>query len=601
MKNLLTILKKYWGYDRFLAYQKEAMGCVLEGRESVVVLPTGGGKSLCFQAPALVLDGMAVVVSPLISLMKDQVDALIANGIPAGYINSSMTSVERRAVDSRIRDGSLKLLYISPERLVMDSFIEYLKRVKLSFVAIDEAHCISAWGHDFRPEYRKLKTLKEEFPGIAIHAYTATATEPVREDIASELNIGTPEFIVGFFDRPNLIYSVKRVDKRLNQVIEVLERHPGESGIIYCIRRADVDTVCSQLIEKGYNALPYHAGMNTADRTRNQERFIRERTDIIVATIAFGMGIDKSNVRFIVHSGMPKSIEHYQQESGRAGRDGLEAECLLIFSDADLGTWSYILKDQSAEVKDITMKKLYRMYDYCVGLECRHKALVNYFGQEYDSTCENSCDICLENVEVSSDALQIAQKILSNVKRLNEYFGADHNAKVLTGSKDKRLLKLRHDQISTYGLLKDYSYRQVRIWIDQLLGQGCLVKVEEFGTLKIEEAGWQVLRGEIIPKLLEPPKPREAQKKIKRAVAQSWEDVDTKLFERLRSLRIILAEKRHVPAYIIFSDNALRDMARRKPETMDEFLMGYGVGEIKAQTFGEIFTKEIRDYLEEIR
>jgi len=622
LDQVLNILKQYWGYDGFLPLQNEAMRRVLNGRDSLVVLPTGGGKSLCFQAPALVNNGMAVVISPLISLMKDQVDALTECGVPAACINSVMSSDEKRAVNRKMRNRSLKLLYISPERLVSEVFIEYLKELELSFIAIDEAHCISAWGHDFRPEYRMLGILKEAFPGVAVHGYTATATERVRQDIVHQLKLNDPEVIVGPYDRPNLIYSVKRAENRFEQITSFLERHPDQSGIIYSIRRKDVDKLCERLTERGYKALPYHAGMADEDRKRNQEDFIQEKVDLIVATVAFGMGIDKSNVRFVIHAGMPKSIEYYQQESGRAGRDGLDAGCMLLYSGADLRTWKYFIDEMEGEVREAALQKLYAMYNYCTGLECRHRALVSYFGQDFNNVPCDACDVCLDKVELAEDALIIGQKILSCVKRLNENFGAGYVSKVLVGSKEQRILQMRHDRLSTYGLLgsrhvsnvvgthpagagsnvagTQFTQQQVRNWIEQLLGQGFLKQVPcgEFFSLKITEKGWLVLRGEETPKLLKPAPRREVKEKVSRVEIDSWEGVDRDLFVRLRELRLDIARQKKVAAFIIFGDISLRDMARRKPTDLDGFHAVHGVGANKAKEYGRIFTETICEYLE---
>ena len=572
------------------------MNCILNGRDSIVVLPTGGGKSLCFQAPALLLDGMAVVVSPLISLMKDQVDALQANGVPAASLNSAMTSVERQAVDRLVRIGQIKLLYVSPERLVSDDFIRYLNQVKLSFIAVDEAHCVSIWGHDFRPEYRMLGILKERFSGITVHAYTATATGQVQQDIARDIKLDVPEILVGSYDRPNLIYSVKRADNRFNQILSVIDRHRHESGIIYCIRRVDVDKLSHRLRTAGYDALPYHAGMDPEDRRRNQEAFIQERTDIIVATVAFGMGIDKSNVRYVIHSGMPKSIEHYQQESGRAGRDGLAAECLLIYTAGDFGVWMSILDDLEGDAKEAARLKLFAMSDYCTGIECRHKALVNYFGQEYQKSGCDACDVCLNDLKLTEDALVIGQKILSCVKRLDEKFGAGYIGRVLVGSQEQRILEWKHERLSTYGLLSEYARRQVRDWIEQLIAQGYILKTGEFNTLKVSDSGWMVLRGKEIPKLLNASEVRRRERRISMVEAESWDGVDRDLFERLRSLRRDIAVQKNVPAFIVFGDTALRDMARLKPTTQEEFLTVYGVGKQKAKEYAGIFTNAILEW-----
>ncbi|MEE9465883.1 MAG: ATP-dependent DNA helicase RecQ, partial [Candidatus Neomarinimicrobiota bacterium] len=395
IRDIEKALKTYWGYDGFLPLQKEAMTSVLGGRDSIVVLSTGGGKSICYQAPAVVLPGLALVVSPLISLMKDQVDALNECGVQAARLDSSMSPEERRAVYSRIQQGTLKLLYLSPERLVSDGFIERLGKTELSFIAVDEAHCVSMWGHDFRPDYRELGLLKKAYPDKAIHAFTATATERVRNDIARQLRLEKPELLVGAFDRPNLVYKVTRRGKIVNQVCAVLDQHQSESGIIYCIRRKDVDKMCVVLTDKGYRVLPYHAGMGDQERKINQEAFIREKVNVIVATVAFGMGIDKSNVRYVIHAGMPKSLEHYQQESGRAGRDGLEADCVLFYSAGDYGTWQRILREMDPEPKEIALGKVQEIFNFCTGVTCRRQAILNYFGQDLGKANCGACDVCL--------------------------------------------------------------------------------------------------------------------------------------------------------------------------------------------------------------
>jgi ATP-dependent DNA helicase RecQ len=573
--------------------QKEAMQCIAEGRDSIVVLPTGGGKSLCFQGPAVTMSGLAVVVSPLISLMKDQVDALSECGVPAGRLDSSLSFEERKAVYDAMFSKKLKLLYLAPERLVSDDFLQFIREVELSFVAIDEAHCVSMWGHDFRPEYRRLGMLKKLFPGVTIAAYTATATEQVRKDIAEQLGLDKPKMLIGSFDRPNLIYKVQAKANIFKQVREVLDRHKGESGIVYCIRRKDVDGMCAELASKGYSVAPYHAGMEDADRKRRQDMFIKEEVDTIVATIAFGMGIDKSNVRYVVHAGMPKSLEHYQQESGRAGRDGLEAECCLFYSGGDYGVWKFLMKDMEPEAQEIAMIKLSRMYSYCTGGLCRHKAILRYFGQDLDKANCQACDVCLGELSHVDDALVTGQKILSCVIRLDERFGGNYTALVLTGSQDKRIMENGHDALSTYGLLSDHSKNTVHNWIEQLVGQDYIRKAGEYNVLTVTLKGREVLRGEETPRLL---KPARKPAKVSKVVADSWEGVDQGLFEALRNLRRGLASKKGVPAYVVFGDAALRDMARRRPSTETAFLEVRGVGEKKNEQYGETMLAAIKTY-----
>jgi ATP-dependent DNA helicase RecQ len=596
MEKLRSVLKQYWGYDSFLPLQKEAMGCVLNSHDSVVVLPTGGGKSLCFQAPAMCMSGMAVVVSPLISLMKDQVDSLKNCGVPSAFINSSLSLEEKRSVAADIHQGKIKLIYVAPERLVQDNFIAFLKQTKLSFIAVDEAHCISAWGHDFRPEYRELRILKKAFPGISIHAYTATATDHVRSDISQELSLAEPEILVGSFDRPNLVYTVTHRSNKLKQIRSVIDRHKSESGIIYCIRRKDVDDLCAVLTDEGYKALPYHAGMSDEDRKRNQEAFIKEEVDTIVATVAFGMGIDKSNVRYVIHAGMPKSLEHYQQETGRAGRDGLEAECCLFYSNGDFNTWQTILSDSEPDVMEIALGKLRDIYDFCVNGTCRHKAIVSYFGQELDKESCDACDVCLNQVELLEDPFIVSQKILSCIARLKGQFGAAYIGRVLVGSKDQRILQFGHDKLSIWGILSDEGRQSVRIWIDQLISQGYLQREGEFNVISITNKGWQVLKGEDTPSLL---KPAEKAEKKSRISSDSWEGVDMGLFNVLRTLRRERADEQNVPAFIVFSDTVLRDMTRRRPSTLGGFLNVSGVGQKKCETYGDDFIRVIIDYCTE--
>lgn len=593
-RDLREVMRRYWGFDSFLPLQAEAMGCVLKGRDSVVVLPTGGGKSLCFQAPAMCLDGLALVVSPLISLMKDQVDALRNCGVPAAFSNSTLSARERRDVADEVRSGRIKLLYLAPERLLTEGTIEFLKTARVSLIAIDEAHCISAWGHDFRPEYRGLGVLKDVFPQVGVHAYTATASETVRQDIAQQLKLDGAEILVGSFDRPNLIYKVQRRSSRMKQIRDVLDRHPRESGIIYCIARKDVDQTAAALAEFGYRAIPYHAGMTDDERRRNQERFLEEEADTIVATVAFGMGIDKPNVRYVVHAGMPKSLESYQQESGRAGRDGLDAECCLFYSGQDYGIWKRIIEDSEPTAREGALKSLSAMYDFCTGVQCRHRAIVGYFGQRLNDGSCGACDVCLGQLDLVEDPLIVGQKILSCVVRLRERFGGDYTAKVLHGSQEQRIVQMGHNALSTYGLLSDESLRTIRDWIEQLVSQDYLEKVGEYNVLHVTRVGRELLRGEQTPQLLRPVKPTKPAKP--KAVADSWDGVDRGLFDDLRQFRREKATAENVPAYIIFGDAALRDMARRRPTTPEGFRLVKGVGEKKLADYGEEFLTRIIAY-----
>jgi ATP-dependent DNA helicase RecQ len=595
---LLAALRKYWGYDSFRPLQAEAMQSAMTDRDSVVVLPTGGGKSLCFQAPAVCRPGLTLVVSPLISLMKDQVDALRACGVPAATVNSTLSYGERRDVAEQVQRGELKLLYAAPERLLASRTLDFLKGVKLALIAVDEAHCISAWGHDFRPEYRELRVLKQAFPGVGVHAYTATATERVQRDIAEQLGLVDPQFLVGSFDRPNLCYRVRRAANRFGQVCELVKQRAGESGIVYCISRKEVDQTAAALAQLGYRALPYHAGLDDDQRHRNQDAFLEEKCDVVVATVAFGMGIDKSNVRYVIHAGMPKSVEHYMQESGRAGRDGLDADCLLLYSGRDVQVWKMLIEKGDPAAAAGAREALGAMAAFCDGATCRHRALVEHFGQQLDRDHCGACDVCLGELDLVAEPLVLAQKILSCVVRLGERFGGDYTAKVLAGSAEERIVQSGHDRLSTYGLLADHPHRAIRGWIDQLAAQGFLIKSGEYNVLALTDAGRQALRGQGQPQLLQPAKRGRSERRPRGdgPGADSWEGVDRELFERLRAVRTELAAARGVPPYVVFGDAALRDMARRRPSTPEAFLEVRGVGQHKRDEYGEAFLRVIHAY-----
>jgi len=602
---LQSAVARYWGYTTFRPLQREAMDAVLAGRDSIVVLPTGGGKSLCFQAPAVVRDGLAVVVSPLISLMKDQVDTLVGNGVPAGLYNSSLTPDEKSAVLAGLRQQRYRLLYVSPERLVGeggDGFLSMLASYGVSFIAVDEAHCISQWGHDFRPEYRQLARLRQLLPGVALHAYTATATARVRHDIATQLALNDPIEFVGSFDRPNLVYRVLPRATLKKQLLDILERHRRDAGIIYCTSRREVDALAEWLKTAGVTALPYHAGLSDAERSRNQDAFLSERADVIVATVAFGMGIDRSDVRFVVHAGSPRSLEHYQQESGRAGRDGLEAECVLISSAADFMRWRVML-ERNGEMNDAARALMRGMERYATGIGCRHRYLSEYFGDRYETGGKGcgACDYCLDELETVASPVVLARQILSCVARVGQRFGATHVASVLRGHASDQVLSRGHGQLSTFGLLPDASVAEVRGYIEQLTGLGLLQQVgEEYPVLALTADGVALLKdASSVPDLTlarqRPPRKDKARPQS-RVEAESWQDVDRDLFERLRAVRLDIARSRNVPPYVIFHDATLREMARLRPSSLDELLAVKGVGARKADDLGETFLNAIRTH-----
>jgi len=597
---LLDVLGRYWGFEAFRPLQREAMEAILAHRDSVVVMPTGGGKSLCFQAPALVHPGLAVVVSPLISLMKDQVDGLTANGVPAACFNSALPADERASVLRGVREGRYRLLYVSPERLAgegSEGFLSQLGRCEISFVAIDEAHCISQWGHDFRPEYRQLAKLRDAFPGVSLHAYTATATARVRRDIASQLALRNPVQLVGSFDRPNLVYRVLARAQLKKQLLDVLARHHGHAGIIYCTSRREVDALAAWLCEIGVRARPYHAGLADAERARNQDAFLDEEADVVVATVAFGMGIDRSDVRFVIHAGAPQSLEHYQQESGRAGRDGLEAECVLIASSADFLKWRVML-ERNGELTDARRGLLRDMERYATSVGCRHKHLLAYFGEHDPRDGCSACDYCLDELEAVPDPVVLARKILSCVARVGQRFGAGHVANVLRGAETDQIASRGHAALTTYGLLKEASIPEIRGYIEQLIGHHLLRQTDDpYPVLALTDTGVALLKDPAaVPGLAlarqRRPVPGGMPKRA-RIETESWQDVDRDLFERLRALRLDIARSRGVPPYVIFHDTTLREMARIKPRSVSALLGVRGVGARKAEDLGEAFVAVI--------
>ena len=597
--DILATVHRYWGFSELRPLQEQAIRASLERRDSLVVMPTGGGKSLCYQVPAELARRTDMVVSPLISLMKDQVDGLRESGYPAAALYSGMPLDTLRETEAQIAAGRYRLVFVAPERLLTPRFLQLIERLQVRAFAIDEAHCISHWGHDFRPEYRQLAELKTRFPQASVHAYTATATARVRADIAEQLRLHNPAVLVGTFDRPNLTYRiVPRVDAQA-QALQVLRRHPGEAAIVYCISRKDTEAMAKWLQANRLRAAFYHAGMEAEERRRTQDAFASEEIDVVAATVAFGMGIDRSDVRCVIHAAMPKSIEHYQQETGRAGRDGLEAECVMLYSAADVLRWESLIEksaaDASARIELIAAARelLEHMRRFCTGVHCRHRRLSEYFGQEYSKPNCEACDLCLNEVEGLADATVTAQKILSCVARAGERFGAEHIVDVLLGANTERVRRWRHEELSTYGLMKGTNRKTLTNLLYQLLDDGLLERTaEERPVLRLNDASRDVLRGKRTVRLLQP----KAEVSKTRFDEQSWEGVDHGLFESLRTLRRQIADERDVPAYVLFSDATLRDMARVRPGSASALLGIRGVGERKLADLGPTFLELIANY-----
>ena len=606
--SLLPLLKQSFGFDSFRPLQEEIIRDALAGRDVFALLPTGGGKSLCFQLPALAREGLTVVVSPLISLMKDQVDALTASGVAATFLNSSLKADEARARLHGLYNGEYRLLYVAPERMMLPGFLANLQKWKISLIAIDEAHCISEWGHDFRPEYRQLARLRELFPETPVMALTATATKRVQGDIVKQLRLRKAGCYIASFNRPNLTYRVLGKDSSYKQLLSFMKARPGDSGIVYCQSRNSAENVAARLNADGIKAEPYHAGLDAKTRATNQELFIRDEVGVICATIAFGMGINKPNVRFIVHYDMPKNIEGYYQETGRAGRDGLPSECLLLFSPGDAVKYSKFIDEISNENERKNARQQLRyMVELAESAECRRAALLGYFGETFRESNCGACDNCLTPRE-TYDCTVDAQKFLSCVYRLREKsgfdFGINQIAEVLTGAETEKVRKWDHHDVSTYGIGKEHSQNEWKLIGRELVRLGYLKQLpERFNVLQVSEEGWTALKKRqpiVVAKPIAAPKPDKlrAEKKYRtRDYGVGGIDCDEALFERLRRLRKKLADERGLPAYIIFSDVSLRQMARHYPTTEAEFARINGVGERKLADFGKLFIDSIAGYL----
>jgi ATP-dependent DNA helicase RecQ len=591
MSSVQETLHRVFGLQQFRPMQQDIIERVIDGGDAFVLMPTGGGKSLCYQLPALQRPGLGIVISPLISLMKDQVDALQANGVSAAMYNSSLDMAEGRDVLERLYNGNLDLLYVAPERMMMPGFIQSLRALPLALVAIDEAHCVSHWGHDFRPEYAALGGLREHFPDVPFIALTATADPQTREDIVRVLGLRNAQRFITSFDRPNIRYTVLEKHRPQAQLLRFLENKADQSGIVYALSRKRVEEVADYLVERGYAAAAYHAGLSAGTRKAVQERFLRDDITIVVATVAFGMGIDKPNVRFVVHYDMPRHLEGYYQETGRAGRDGLAADALLLFGTQDVATARFQLEQgQNDEQRRIESHKLNAMVGFAESLTCRRRVLMGYLGEAMASGCGN-CDICLNPPE-RFDASEAARKVLSCVYRVGQSFGIKHVVDVLRGADNERIRNFGHDRLSTYGIGMEHSHAEWTSITRQLIHHGFLLQdIGNFSVLKLTPSAQGLLRSE---QSLELARPRIREKAAKKpAAALKLDDGSVPLFEALRALRKKLAEEQGVPPYVIFGDASLVEMSRKRPATAAEFLDINGVGQVKLERYGAAFLEVI--------
>ncbi len=587
---IFDTLRKVFGFREFRPNQERVVRAILDKRDVFAVMPTGGGKSLCYQLPALLLPGICMVISPLIALMKDQVDGARANGIRAAFLNSSQTPEERAQVMRDLYAHNLNLLYVAPERFTLDHFRQTLARLPISMAVIDEAHCVSEWGHDFRPDYLSLSALVTIFPDLPVAAFTATATNRVQQDILGKLALRTPLVVRASFDRPNLLYDVRFKDSVEAQIAALVKGNPGKAGIVYRTSRKSVNDTAAMLRSKGFRALPYHAGLSDGDRNCNQEAFIRDEADIIVATIAFGMGIDKSNIRYVIHADLPKSIENYYQETGRAGRDGEPAHCTLLFAQGDIPKVRFFIDampDESERAK--ALGALAKVVAFAGNSVCRRRTLLDYFGESYPHDNCNSCDICLGTRDVV-DCTREAQMLLSAIVRTEERFGATHIVDIVTGSANKKIRDFGHDRLKTYGVGKERDKKYWRQLVDELLAHKVIEKSEGlYPTLYLLPKALQLLKGEErieIVRVLE-------KKKAKTAEATAETLANPELFELLRALRKQIADEQGIPPYIVFSDRTLNDMASLCPRDAESMLAVSGVGEVKLERYGRQFLRLI--------
>lgn len=591
---MLELLKKHFGYDSFRPLQELIVEHILKRQDALVLMPTGGGKSLCFQLPALMFDGITLVVSPLVSLMKNQVDVLVANGISAEFINSTLTGTALAEIIQKLIAGKVKILYLAPERITLPGFLDFLRELKVAFIAIDEAHCISEWGHDFRPDYRTLKVLREIFPSAPLVAFTATATERVRADIIKQLSLRQPKIFLSSFDRPNLTYRVLPKKHSFEQLVELLNNHKHESAILYCFSRKNTEDLSSALVRRGFLSAPYHAGLEHDVRTRTQADFINDKVNIITATIAFGMGIDKPDVRLVVHCDLPKSIEGYYQETGRAGRDGLPAECVMFFSYADKRKHAYFIENiEDSHDQKRAWEKLGEVLQYGDLTSCRRKYLLAHFDENFSESNCQSCDRCLQPPE-EFDATNITQKILSAVIRTGQRFGAGYVAQVLLGENNERMSSLGHDQLSVFGIVNEFRKTELQQLIGFLVARKFLHKTAgEYPILGLTKIGQEFLRERQTITL---PKPRARVGLQRTLLSEQKTEYDLEFFDLLRDLRTKIASEKNVPPYVIFGNRTLQEIATYFPQSPKSLAKIFGVGNRKLSEFGGIFLALVHDY-----
>ena len=593
ISNALELLRKYYGYESFRNGQEEIINNILMHKDVLAIMPTGGGKSICYQIPAMILDGITIVISPLISLMKDQVDTLKQLNIPSAFINSTLSLSELKNVIYEAENNKYKLLYVAPERLESESFIELIKNIKISMIAVDEAHCVSQWGHDFRPSYLKIKNLRNLGQDFIISSFTATATPSVKEDIINLIGLENYFEITTGFDRENLNFNVLRADKKLPYVLKYVEQNKDKQGIIYCITRKITNEVCDKLVSSGFNAVKYHAGLSDIERSKNQDEFLYDNANIIVATNAFGMGIDKSNIRYVIHYNMPKNIESYYQEAGRAGRDGEPSDCILLFSPSDIVMNNFLIENSGDSLdKSNEYEKLKEMINYCNTDKCLRKFIISYFEKNYSKETCNNCSNCLNNIE-SNDITIESQKILSCIYRMEQRFGMNLVIDVLKGSNNSKVKSLNFNTLSTYGIMKEYSRETLNEIISYLISDGYINIIgDKYPTLNILPSGYLVLKG-------------KQKVTIKKIISRKTDTNDTvtvydkSLFEKLKLKRKEIADSLKIPPFIVFSDASLKDMCIKYPVNKEEFLNIIGVGEIKAEKYGTSFTEIIKNYMEQ--